>query len=275
MTTFPSVKAYQFLPFTVAPICLLQTTKAQHAPPICTACGHRIISITWSLAGVRSQQLLVHISTSEVAASNSWLNCLQAQAGLMSGLNSQQRRQLYAMVSDDTLAGMLVAMRPTERTKLLQEAEQLDPTLVDRVLRYIRSALHLLRGHASSCLHTFQFEKSESSTRPCCGCCCRRCCCYCCCCRCCCCRCCCCCFLQWCLLFVMQMCHFFWASGPNNPCWTVAALQPVRMHDGGLTGNCRQQTETGCTSFTGYGLGWRASGWLPCHLMRLWQKQSR
>ena len=57
----------------------------------------------------------------------------------MSGLNSQQRRELFAMVSDDTLAGMLVAMRPTERTKLLQEAEQLDQTLVDRVLRYIRS----------------------------------------------------------------------------------------------------------------------------------------
>ena len=51
---------------------------------------------------------------------------LQAQAGLMSGLNSQQRRELYAMVSDDTLAGMLVVMRSAERTKLLQELEQLD-----------------------------------------------------------------------------------------------------------------------------------------------------
>lgn len=56
----------------------------------------------------------------------------------MSGLNSQQRQELYAMISDDTLAGMLVAMRSTERTKLLQEVEQLDQTLMDRVLRYIR-----------------------------------------------------------------------------------------------------------------------------------------
>ena len=42
------------------------------------------------------------------------------------------------MISDDTLAGMLVAMRSAERTKLLQEVEQLDQTLMDRVLRYIR-----------------------------------------------------------------------------------------------------------------------------------------
>ena len=66
----------------------------------------------------------------------------------MSGLNSQQRRELYAMISDDTLAGMLVAMKSTERTKLLQEVEQLDQTLVDRVLRYIRS--RSIRQHGNS-----------------------------------------------------------------------------------------------------------------------------
>lgn len=69
----------------------------------------------------------------------------------MSGLNSQQRRELYAMVSDDTLAGMLVVMRPTERTKLLQEVEQLDQTLVDRVLRYIRSHHSLQCAHYMAC----------------------------------------------------------------------------------------------------------------------------
>ena len=52
------------------------------------------------------------------------------------------------MISDDTLAGMLVAMRPAERTKLLQEVEQLDQTLVDRVLRYIRfGCIHLWAWH--------------------------------------------------------------------------------------------------------------------------------
>ena len=52
------------------------------------------------------------------------------------------------MVSDDTLAGMLVAMRPAERTKLLQEVEQLDQALVDRVLRYIRfCCIHLWAWH--------------------------------------------------------------------------------------------------------------------------------
>ncbi|KAL3160912.1 hypothetical protein ABBQ38_009304 [Trebouxia sp. C0009 RCD-2024] len=84
----------------------------------------------------------------------------EAQAGLMSGLNSQQRRQLYAMVSDDTLAGMLVAMRPTERTKLLQEAEQLDPTLVDRVLRYIR----LRPGLASKWLAAMSPDEALAET---------------------------------------------------------------------------------------------------------------
>ena len=62
----------------------------------------------------------------------------QAQAGLMSGLNSQQRRELYAKISDDSLAGMLVVMRSQERTRLLREIEQIDQALVDRVLRYIR-----------------------------------------------------------------------------------------------------------------------------------------
>lgn len=73
----------------------------------------------------------------------------------MSGLNSQQRQQLYAMISDDTLAGMLVAMRSAERTKLLQEVEQLDQTLMDRALRYIRfCCMHLGHGTISAlCSH--------------------------------------------------------------------------------------------------------------------------
>ncbi len=76
----------------------------------------------------------------------------------MSGLNSQQRREMYTMVSDDSLAGMLVVMRFPERLKMLREVEQVDQALVDRVLRYIRYTLLLLHcstkgphrnGHAS------------------------------------------------------------------------------------------------------------------------------
>ena len=63
---------------------------------------------------------------------------IQAQAGLMAGLNSQQRQELYTKISDDSLAGMLVVMRTPERIKLLQEVEANDQALVDRVLRYIR-----------------------------------------------------------------------------------------------------------------------------------------
>ena len=62
----------------------------------------------------------------------------QAQAGLMSGLNSQQRREMYTKISDDSLAGLLVVMRFPERLKMLREVEQVDQALVDRVLRYIR-----------------------------------------------------------------------------------------------------------------------------------------
>lgn len=62
----------------------------------------------------------------------------QAQAGLMSGLNSQQRHEMYTKISDDSLAGMLVVMRFPERLKMLREVEQVDQALVDRVLRYIR-----------------------------------------------------------------------------------------------------------------------------------------
>ncbi len=56
----------------------------------------------------------------------------------MAGLNIQQRQELYTKISDESLAGMLVVMRSPERTKLLQEVEQMDQALVDRVLRYIR-----------------------------------------------------------------------------------------------------------------------------------------
>ena len=82
----------------------------------------------------------------------------QAQAGLMSGLNTQQRREMYTKISDDSLAGLLVVMRFPERLKMLREVEQVDQALVDRVLRHIRYTLLLLHwgtkgphqnGHAS------------------------------------------------------------------------------------------------------------------------------
>ena len=65
----------------------------------------------------------------------------QAQAGLISGLNSQQRREMYTKISDDSLAGLLVVMRFPERLKMLREVEEVDQALVDRVLRYIRYTL--------------------------------------------------------------------------------------------------------------------------------------
>ena len=82
----------------------------------------------------------------------------QAQAGLISGLNSQQRREMYTKISDDSLAGLLVVMRFPERLKMLREVEEVDQALVDRVLRYIRYMFLILHcstkglhhnGHAS------------------------------------------------------------------------------------------------------------------------------
>ncbi len=76
----------------------------------------------------------------------------------MSGLNSQQRRDMYTKISDDSLAGLLVVMRFPERLKMLREVEEVDQALVDRVLRYIRYTFLLLlcstkglhrNGHAS------------------------------------------------------------------------------------------------------------------------------
>lgn len=76
----------------------------------------------------------------------------------MSGLNSQQRREMFTKISDDSLAGLLVVMRFPERLKMLREVEEMDQALVDRVLRYIRYTFVLLicspegphhNGHAS------------------------------------------------------------------------------------------------------------------------------
>ncbi len=64
----------------------------------------------------------------------------------MSGLNSQQRRDMYTKISDDSLAGLLVVMRFPERLKMLREVEEVDQALVDRVLRYIRYTFLLLHG---------------------------------------------------------------------------------------------------------------------------------
>lgn len=76
--------------------------------------------------------------TASPACSKTCAQLLQAQAGMMAGLNRQQRHELYRQVSDNTLAHMLAAMRSQERTKLLREVEEVDQALVDRVLRYIR-----------------------------------------------------------------------------------------------------------------------------------------
>ena len=74
----------------------------------------------------------------------------QAQAGLMSGLNSQQRREMYTKISDDSLAGLLVVMRFPERLKMLREVEQVDQALVDRVLRYIRYTFTELQNQGAA-----------------------------------------------------------------------------------------------------------------------------
>ncbi|KAL0042160.1 hypothetical protein WJX77_004929 [Trebouxia sp. C0004] len=97
-------------------------------------------------AAVRgAQQRKMHdmldlVSASQVLQPEAIMKMLspEAQAGLVSGLNSQQRSEMYTKISDDSLAGMLVVMRFPERLKMLREVEQADQALVDRVLRYIR-----------------------------------------------------------------------------------------------------------------------------------------
>lgn len=79
--------------------------------------------------------------TASPACTKTFAQLLQAQAGMMAGLNRQQRHELYRQVSDNTLAHMLAAMRSQERTKLLREVEEVDQSLVDRVLRYIRCSV--------------------------------------------------------------------------------------------------------------------------------------
>ncbi|KAL0041495.1 hypothetical protein WJX79_005335 [Trebouxia sp. C0005] len=106
----------------------------------------RLILARWHLAGTAgAQQRKMHdmldlVSASQVLQPEAIMKMLspEAQAGLMSGLNSQQRHEMYTKISDDSLAGMLVVMRFPERLKMLREVEQVDQALVDRVLRYIR-----------------------------------------------------------------------------------------------------------------------------------------
>ncbi|DBA85128.1 TPA: hypothetical protein ACH3X2_005848 [Trebouxia sp. C0005] len=99
----------------------------------------------FSAAVKGAQQRKMHdmldlVSASQVLQPEAIMKMLspEAQAGLMSGLNSQQRHEMYTKISDDSLAGMLVVMRFPERLKMLREVEQVDQALVDRVLRYIR-----------------------------------------------------------------------------------------------------------------------------------------
>lgn len=63
---------------------------------------------------------------------------LQAQAGMLSGLNLQQRKEMFTRITDDTLAGILVVMVPTERQKLLDELTHTHPDSAERVVQYIR-----------------------------------------------------------------------------------------------------------------------------------------
>lgn len=62
---------------------------------------------------------------------------------MLSGLNLQQRKQMFSRVSDDTLAGILVVMAPAERQKLLTELQQSQPDSAERVVEYIR--YHVLK----------------------------------------------------------------------------------------------------------------------------------
>ena len=57
---------------------------------------------------------------------------------MLSGLNLQQRKQMFTRVTDDTLAGILVVMAPAERQKLLTELKQSHPESAERIVEYIR-----------------------------------------------------------------------------------------------------------------------------------------
>ena len=57
---------------------------------------------------------------------------------MLSGLNLQQRREMFTRVSADTLAGILVVMAVAQRQKLLQEVADSLPDLAERVLHHIR-----------------------------------------------------------------------------------------------------------------------------------------
>ena len=76
----------------------------------------------------------------QVVQSNDMMSThdLQAQAGMLSGLNLQQRKEMFTRITDDTLAGILVVMVPTERQKLLDELTQTHPDSAERVVQYIR-----------------------------------------------------------------------------------------------------------------------------------------
>lgn len=57
---------------------------------------------------------------------------------MLSGLNLQQRKEMFTRITDDTLAGILVVMVPAERQKLLNELKQTHPGSAERVMQYIR-----------------------------------------------------------------------------------------------------------------------------------------
>ena len=90
----------------------------------------------------------------------------------MAGLNSKQRRELYTKIGDDSLAGMLVVMETSQRTKLLQEVQDMDQALAERLLCYIRYASTSFLSFDSSsmahgcCLTTFHASRQGTADPP-------------------------------------------------------------------------------------------------------------
>lgn len=82
---------------------------------------------------------------------------------MLSGLNLQQRREMFTRVSDDTLAGILVVMAVAQRQKLLQEVADSLPDLSERVLRHIRCVcVCVFLTGVQVCLEQGPYEQSES-----------------------------------------------------------------------------------------------------------------